>query len=275
MRITHVECWPVSMRLTEPYTIAYETIDSCPNVFVRAETDAGLTGFGCAAPDLEVTGETVDTVMAVYARVIEEALRGADPLRRTAVIEDLLWECRGNPSAVAMADMVLHDLVGKAAGLPLYQILGGFRDSMPTSITIGILPLKETVDRARECATRGFRSLKIKGGTDVEADIERMVRVREVLGPGMELRRGRCTDQVARRGAGRALRAHAGSARRHSHAQLHRVLPRLLGHRAGGRSGGRGQHPTGPRRDGVRSGRLDRIHPYHSRARLGRRVRRS
>jgi L-alanine-DL-glutamate epimerase-like enolase superfamily enzyme len=188
MRITHVDCWPVSMRLKEPYTIAYETIDSCTNVFVRAETDSGLTGFGCAAPDLEVTGETEDTVMAVYARVIEEALRGANPLRRTAVIEDLLRECRGNPSAIAMADMVLHDLVGKAAGLPLYQILGGFRDSMPTSITIGILPLEETVDRARKCATRGFRSLKIKGGTDVEADIERMVRVREVLGPGMELR---------------------------------------------------------------------------------------
>jgi L-alanine-DL-glutamate epimerase-like enolase superfamily enzyme len=188
MKITHVECWPLSMRLSEPYTIAYETIDSCTNVFVRAETDTGLTGLGCAAPDLQVTGETVDTVLAVYARVIETALRGSDPLRRTAVIEELLRECRGNPSAIAMADMVLHDLIGKAAGLPLYQLMGGFRDAMPTSITIGILPADETLERARGCVARGFRSLKIKGGSDVQRDIERMVRLREVLGPDVELR---------------------------------------------------------------------------------------
>ena len=188
MKITHLECWAVPMRLAEPYTIAYETIDSCTNIFVRAETDDGLVGFGCAAPDLQVTGETVDTVLAVYARLVEPALHGADPRRRTVVIEELLRDGRGNPSAIAMADMVLHDLVGKVAGLPLYQLLGGFRDEMPTSITIGILPVESTLDRAREYIGRGFRSLKIKGGSDVDVDVNRMVRLREVLGPDVELR---------------------------------------------------------------------------------------
>jgi L-alanine-DL-glutamate epimerase-like enolase superfamily enzyme len=188
MKIKNLECWSVPMRLTEPYTIAYETIDSCTNVFVRAETDTGLTGFGCAAPDLEVTGESAETVMDVYGSTMEPLLRGADPLHRAKTIELLLQQGRGNPSAIAMVDMVLHDLVGKAAGLPLYQILGGFRDSMPTSITIGILNTAETIDRARRFVSDGFRILKIKGGSDVEVDIERITKLREVLGVDIELR---------------------------------------------------------------------------------------
>lgn len=188
MKITRVECWPVSMRLAEPYTIAYETIESCTNVFVRAETDAGVVGYGCAAPDLQITGETAESVLAVYGRIVEPLLRSANPLRRSALIETLLRECRGYPSAIAMVDMVLHDLTGRIAGLPLFELMGGFRDSMPTSVTIGILPVADTLHRAAGYVKQGFRILKIKGGSDVDADVERMMRLREMLGAGIELR---------------------------------------------------------------------------------------
>jgi L-alanine-DL-glutamate epimerase-like enolase superfamily enzyme len=87
-----------------------------------------------------------------------------------------------------MADMALFDMLGKAAGLPLYKILGGFRDRMRTSMTIGILPVEETVAQAVEYADQGFRALKIKGGADVDADIERLIRVRETVGTRIELR---------------------------------------------------------------------------------------
>ena len=71
MKITHLEAWPVHLRLAEAYTIAYESIDRTDNVFLRVETSAGITGFGCAAPDKTVTGETAQSVLEAFNTVIE------------------------------------------------------------------------------------------------------------------------------------------------------------------------------------------------------------
>jgi L-Ala-D/L-Glu epimerase len=188
MKITHVEAWPVTMKLAEPYTIAYETIDTAPNVFMRIATSTNIVGFGCAAPDLAVTGESIASVSAACENVIVPAFRGSDPLRPAMLMGRIRGALKRQPAAMAMADMALFDIMGKAAGLPLYKLLGGFRSRMRTSITIGILPVQETVNKALDYVGRGFRALKIKGGADVENDIERLVRTREAVGRGIELR---------------------------------------------------------------------------------------
>jgi L-alanine-DL-glutamate epimerase-like enolase superfamily enzyme len=53
MKIKPLEAWPVTVRLSEPCTISYETIESTTNIFIRLETDQGIVGYGCAAPDLK------------------------------------------------------------------------------------------------------------------------------------------------------------------------------------------------------------------------------
>jgi L-alanine-DL-glutamate epimerase-like enolase superfamily enzyme len=188
MKINRIEVWPVEMKLAEPYTIAYETVSATTNLFLRLETPSGITGYGCAAPDLEVTGETPAGVLKAVDHIIRPAFSGADPLRPIMLMERIRPHLKGQPSALAMADMALFDILGKAAGLPIYRLLGGFRDRMRTSVTIGILPIKETVERAVALAGRGFRALKIKGGVSVEDDIERVVKVRERVGRTIELR---------------------------------------------------------------------------------------
>jgi L-alanine-DL-glutamate epimerase-like enolase superfamily enzyme len=188
MRITKIEAWKHPMRLKEPYTIAYETIESTTNVFVRIETSRGVIGHGCAAPDLEITGETAESVLQACADFVEPALKGTDPLRIALQLSKLKKPLDSQPSALAMIDMALYDILGKEAGLPVYKLLGGFRDRMRTSITIGILPLDETVAKAREFVSQGFKAIKIKGGLDADADIERISRVREVVGEKIELR---------------------------------------------------------------------------------------
>ena len=188
MKITHVEAWRVDMRLSEPYTIAYETIETTANVFLRIETNTGISGFGCAAPYVPVTGETPESVLDCADTVIRSSVMGSDPLRFAYILEKLRPHLQDHPSAMAMVDMALHDILGKAAGLPVYKLLGGFRDRMKTSVTVGILSVDETVKRARSWINRGFHSLKIKGGKDVRMDVERLIRVREAVGPHIELR---------------------------------------------------------------------------------------
>lgn len=190
MKITGVDIWEVKMKLIEPYTIAYETVSETSNVFLCIETDKGITGYGCAAPDLEITGETSETVLRDSDEVIIPLLKGADPLRIAYLMERLrkVKTCLPGPSALAMVDMALYDVLGKTAGLPVFRILGGFRKSLKTSITIGILPVDETVRKAEEFVHRKFKSLKIKGGADVDIDIERILKVREAIGKNIEIR---------------------------------------------------------------------------------------
>ncbi len=188
MRIARVEAWPVVMKLAVPYAIAYEKVETTTNVFVRVETSGGPTGFGCAAPDLPVTGETPEDVLAAIGGAGADTLRGTDPLRTAKQQEALRPHLASKPSAYAALDMALYDILGKSAGLPLWKLLGGFRRSFLTSITIGILPVSETVEEARRHVASGFRALKIKGGLSVEEDTERVLRVREAVGPKIELR---------------------------------------------------------------------------------------
>jgi L-alanine-DL-glutamate epimerase-like enolase superfamily enzyme len=188
MKIRHLEAWPVEMPLVEPYTIAYESINATTNVFLLIESDTGIRGLGCAAPDLKVTGETAETVLATFSDVIQPELKKADPLRYAKILERLRKHLKDQPSALAMVDIALNDLLGKVAGLPLYILLGGFRRRMMTSITIGILPPSETVEKAAIFVRQGFRSLKIKGGVDVGQDIDRVLKVRERVGDRIELR---------------------------------------------------------------------------------------
>ncbi len=188
MKITKIEAWPVHMRLKEPYTIAYETIQEATNIFLCIETDKGVVGYGCSAPDLQITKETPGSVMQGLKDAVPPLIKGSDALRTSMLLERLTPALHSLPSTLAAVDMALHDILGKACGLPLWKVLGGFRDRIKTSVTIGILPESETVSRALERVTQGFRCLKIKGGIDVEADIVKIIKVREAVGKEIELR---------------------------------------------------------------------------------------
>jgi len=188
MKITSVAAWPRCFRLAQPYTIAYETVEEASNVFLRITTDTGLSGFGCAAPDAVVTGETTESVLSVIRDTVEPILHGSDPLRIALITQRLRKRLPAHPSARAAVDMALYDILGKRAQLPLYKLLGGYRNRIKTSITIGILPVDQTVSLAERLFREGFGCIKIKGGADLDADVERLLEVRSQLGPKLELR---------------------------------------------------------------------------------------
>jgi len=188
MRIAKVCVWSMNLRLAQPYSVAYENIDQAVNVFLRLETDRGHVGLGCANPDEVVCGETPASVVAGLEGLAREALEGADPLKSARIRERLSKSLAQAPAVRAAVDMALFDLLSKIARLPVYQILGGYRDRIMTSVTVGILDSDETVRRALDLKRQGFRALKLKGGLDVELDIERVLAVRAAVGPTVELR---------------------------------------------------------------------------------------
>ncbi len=188
MKIIRLECWKESYQLREPYTIAYEKIESTSNVFLKIDTDQGFSGWGCAAPDPEITGEDYKTVLQAYHEVIAPYLKGKSPFTYALILEELRVMLKNQPSALAMVDMALFDLIGKKTGEPVYRLLGGFRHSIPTSVTIGILSVEETVKKGQEFIDQGFFILKVKGGKSVEEDVERIIRLRETLGSSIEIR---------------------------------------------------------------------------------------
>lgn len=185
MKITHVDYARYELELAEPYTIAYQTIGSATNFVLKLATDAGHVGYGCAAPDLVVTGELAAEVESAIQTVIAPALTAQRPFHYARLLEELRPQLRS--SALAMVDAALYDLVAKAAGVPLYEFLGGYREKMATSITIGILSVAETMRRARQFVDQGFSILKIKGGLDYEEDIARLRLIRQAY-PKIELR---------------------------------------------------------------------------------------
>ncbi len=188
MRITRLEVWPVRMKLKEPYTIAYETIDHTTNIFLRIETSKGVTGYGCAAPDEGVTGETAEGCLKNLQEIAAEVLSGKDPTRYALLLERLSEALPNAPSARAAVDMALFDILGKLAQLPVWKLLGGYRDRIKTSATIGVMSVEDTLQRARALVGDGFQSLKLKGGVNVEEDIACVLAVRDAVGSKIELR---------------------------------------------------------------------------------------
>jgi L-alanine-DL-glutamate epimerase-like enolase superfamily enzyme len=187
MRITAAKAIPVELSLNEPFTIANETVEAAVNVFIRLDNDAGVTGWGCATPD-SVTQESEQTVTTAFKTALADRIVGKDPLRVHALHDMVEEHVSGNPSLKAGFNMALYDIIGKVAGLPLYKLLGGYRDRIETSVTVGINPVDVMVDRARTLVDRGFTCLKIKCGMEPDRDIETVLAIRAEVGPAVKLR---------------------------------------------------------------------------------------
>ncbi|KPL18835.1 MAG: hypothetical protein AMJ93_13490 [Anaerolineae bacterium SM23_84] len=182
MQIAHVEVIPVELKLRLPYRTALYAADveKVDCVFVRIETRKGRSAWGCAAFDPQVTGETLEDVIRVCRACADRSL-DLNPLNTEHALCELIPLTRETPSARCAFDIAFYDLLGLAAGLPLYRLLGGYRHRMQTSITLSLMSVKETVELARARARQGFRIVKLKGGVAAEEDVQRVRAVHAAL----------------------------------------------------------------------------------------------
>lgn len=163
-------------------------------LLVRVQTSDGIFGVGEAWVD----GADARAVAAVLEHEVRPLVMGCDPFLTESIFHTLIETTivsgkRGIMHAAASAiDIALWDIKGKAAGLPVYKMLGGNDDAVYAYASGGLYKHGKTPqDLAAELAgyvAQGFSAVKIKiAGVSLREDLARIAAVREAVGPDVKL----------------------------------------------------------------------------------------
>jgi L-alanine-DL-glutamate epimerase-like enolase superfamily enzyme len=190
MKVTGVDVHVVSVPFTHPETWRFGRMWGLTNVIVEVHTDAGITGIG-EVPGSPLIKLVVDAVEATVPWIVgEDPLKVNKFLRRAS---DRGWHhypYLGN-GATAAIEMALWDIAGKAHGCPVYQFFGGLdTEHVPFYWFIGVDDRTPATARkqAAEGASRGFKTVYIKIGFDLENDLALARAIKDEVGDGVAVR---------------------------------------------------------------------------------------
>ena len=164
-------------------------------VILRATTECGVVGLG-EAPALlswggehgRYFGEDPHIVCYLVREHFAPRLIGADPHGWRGILATLDQHVRGYPYAKAMLESALLDIVGRAAGLPVCQLLGGaLRKSIPLCHSVGVAAPAEAAREAEQVVADGIRSLQIKVAGEPERDLAVVKAIRKAVGDGVRI----------------------------------------------------------------------------------------
>ena len=155
---------------------------------MKIHTDDDLIGLGEVSCTPLWSGEDSVTAAHFIDNFFGPLLLGANPLEIERLTSKLNYAVAGNPFTKAALEMALWDILGKAAGLPLYQLLGGaVRDFVPTKISLSGIAPHLAAEMANWAVETGFRFLKVKVGVEPDEDVARVRAIREAVGPQIKL----------------------------------------------------------------------------------------
>jgi L-alanine-DL-glutamate epimerase-like enolase superfamily enzyme len=188
MKITGITTKAYRWPRTKPITNGKHTYTHVDFAITEIETDEGITGIGLGSGG-GIERATIERLTPL--------LIGQDPIN-----VERLWDRMWVPKligrrglttrAIATIDIGLWDIRAKAAGMPLYKLLGGFRDRVPTYIAGGYYEegkgLRELAKEMEDNVAMGARAVKMKvGGVPIAEDVVRVRTAREAVGPGVKL----------------------------------------------------------------------------------------
>jgi D-galactarolactone cycloisomerase len=182
-----------------PHWVSHFIVPRANEILVRVQTDAGIEGVGLAT-----SYTPIEAAIHAFRTGIGELIVGADPLAPEQLyrkIFALTWQRLANEKGwareaiiriSAAVDIALWDIIGKAAGLPLYRLFGGFRSEIPCYVTCAYYrdgkTMSELRDEMQMLKAQGHTGFKAKaGGVSLKEDIERLALVREEIGDDKDL----------------------------------------------------------------------------------------
>jgi L-alanine-DL-glutamate epimerase-like enolase superfamily enzyme len=156
-------------------------------VLVHIETDEGLTGIGEAPADIGFFGQALEQIQVAVDDYLGPLLVGKEPFDIPALMDHI--DFRENSSAKSGIDMALHDLVGKAQGKSVCELLGGRKqERVPVAIEIAGGSAEDMANECRKYMKMNVRAFKPKIGSIPEKDAERLRAIRDAVGPDVSLR---------------------------------------------------------------------------------------
>ncbi|HLA80690.1 MAG TPA: mandelate racemase/muconate lactonizing enzyme family protein, partial [Thermoleophilia bacterium] len=186
MRITKVECIPVSIPFAKPIVMSGGPATQSDAVVIKIHTDEGITGVGeTGDTSLWYMGESQDSIMYNLTKVFApQMLIGEDPFNIETIVAKMDKATRANSQSKALVDYALHDLMGKALGVPVYKLLGGLSNPKIALAFVMSSGTAEAVGaEGRALVEAGFRGLKLKVGAQApDEDIEMIGALRAAVG---------------------------------------------------------------------------------------------
>lgn len=188
LTVTRVEVIPVIAPLARVFQGSYYKMDQRATLITRLYTEEGIVGEAFA-------GDEVDTLSAISAVVTDEIaprLIGMNLMSTARIWEacypatyDILRDRRIGLVAMAGIDAAMWDAFGKALGMPLHKLWGGYRDAVPMIAIGGYYgePLGAIEDEIATYQDMGLAGVKFKvGGASPEEDVTRVRRARAAAG---------------------------------------------------------------------------------------------
>lgn len=188
MIIKNIEIGEVSIPLVRPFKTALRHVNYVEDILVRITAEDGSVGYGEAAPTAVITGDTKGSIITAIRDYIKPSLIGMNIHNLDRVFHTLDTCILKNTSAKAAIDMAIYDLYAKSLNRPLYQILGGSKDSIETDITISVNEINEMVADSLDAVKQGYKILKVKVGKEGAKDLERIKSIREAVGKEIVIR---------------------------------------------------------------------------------------
>jgi L-alanine-DL-glutamate epimerase-like enolase superfamily enzyme len=172
--ITRLEVEPLDIPLIEPFVIATGQVESARNALVRITLADGTVGLGEAAPFPPSGGETQETALAAV-RGMAPLVEGQDATTWRPLAARLTASFEHQATARAGVEAAVLDALTRSWGLPLYQFFGGGEASVTSDLSIPIAAPEQVARLAQQHVANGARTLKLKVGTTVAEDLERVL----------------------------------------------------------------------------------------------------
>ncbi|OUT97377.1 MAG: hypothetical protein CBB92_08515 [Flammeovirgaceae bacterium TMED32] len=187
MKIKDVKVYGRDLGTSRPYTIAYKTVSEVLIAFVEIELENGIIGIGASNSSKAVVGESVEETLNSLSNVDFSYLIGQKITQTEGLLRQTHDKFTNQPGTHAAIDIALHDAFTQFLKIPLVDYFGQQQQTLPTSITIGIKNIGETLSEAEEYYGMGFRVFKVKTGLNPVLDGERVIKIAECM-PDVVLR---------------------------------------------------------------------------------------